>query len=92
LVVNIDRVLFLLPKDNEEWGWVKNGDEKRHGKYIGKIKDWRPNGLGRLTWPDGESMKENSMTVNSMAKEQKLGQMETNMWVYLEEVKFGMAH
>jgi hypothetical protein len=29
-----------------EWKWIKNGDEKKHGKYVGKIKNGVPNGQG----------------------------------------------
>ena len=35
------------------WGWVKDGDEKKDGKYFGEIKNGKPNGRGTLSYPNG---------------------------------------
>ena len=35
------------------WGWVKDGDEKKDGKYFGEIKNGKPNGRGTLSNPNG---------------------------------------
>ena len=36
------------------WGWVKDGDEKKDGKYFGEIKNGKPNGRGTLSIPNGD--------------------------------------
>ena len=36
------------------WGWVKDGDEKKDGKYVGEIENRKPNGQGTLTWFNGD--------------------------------------
>jgi len=40
---------------NNEFGWYKNGDEKRDGKYVGEIQDGKPNGQGTWNNPLGEN-------------------------------------
>ncbi len=47
-------VLFYRSKDVEVEGWYENGDEKTERKYIGDVTDWKPNGQGTETSPDGE--------------------------------------
>ncbi len=39
----------------EEGGrkWLRTGNEKTHGKYIGEIENGVPNGKGNLSYPDG---------------------------------------
>ena len=34
--------------------WFKSGDEKTQGKYEGEIMNGVPDGIGTLTWSDGE--------------------------------------
>ena len=46
-------VLFLRVK-NGELNWFENGDEDSDGKYIGEIKNGKPNGKGTYTFPDGK--------------------------------------
>ena len=36
-----------------EWGWYKDGDEKKNYKYVGEIKNGKPNGQGKWTLPNG---------------------------------------
>jgi len=38
---------------NGKFGWYKGGDEKKHWKYVGEIKNGKPNGHGTLTKPEG---------------------------------------
>ena len=38
---------------NGKWGWYKDGDEKKNYKYVGEIKNGKPNGQGTFTLPDG---------------------------------------
>ena len=57
-------VLYLVNM-NGEYGWNKSGDEKKDSKYVGEIKNGKPNGQGTLTdstrgykyegeWRDGQ--------------------------------------
>ena len=39
--------------ENQQWGWFRDGDEKRDRKYVGDIENGGPNGQGTLTFPDG---------------------------------------
>ena len=45
-------VLFLK-NVNEEPKWFEDGDEDNDGKYIGEIKNGKPNGTGSITFSDG---------------------------------------
>ena len=36
-----------------KWGWYKDGDERVNDKYVGEIKNGKPNGQGTHTLPDG---------------------------------------
>ena len=38
---------------NGKWGWYKDGDEKKNYKYVGEIKNGKPNGQGKWTLPNG---------------------------------------
>ena len=38
-----------------EWGWYKDGDEKMNYKYVGEIKNGKPNGQGKWTFIDGKN-------------------------------------
>ena len=38
---------------NGKWGWYKEGDERVNDKYVGEIKNGKPNGQGTHTLPDG---------------------------------------
>ena len=38
---------------NGKFGWYKGGDEKKDWKYVGEIKNAKPNGHGTLTKPEG---------------------------------------
>ena len=50
-------ILFRdLPRSKWEEGgrkWLRTGNEKTHGKYIGEIENGVPNGKGTLTFPGG---------------------------------------
>ena len=46
-------VLFLRV-ENGELNWFENGNEDSDGKYIGEIKNVKPNGQGTYTFPDGK--------------------------------------
>ena len=46
-------VLFLRV-ENGELNWFENGNEDSDGKYIGEIKNGKPNGQGTYTFPDGK--------------------------------------
>ena len=38
---------------NGKFKWFENGDEDKDRKYVGEIKNGKPNGLGTITYPDG---------------------------------------
>ena len=38
---------------NGKFGWYKGGGEKKDWKYVGEIKNGKPNGHGTLTKPEG---------------------------------------
>ena len=38
-----------------KWGWYKDGDEKKNYKYVGEIKNGKPNGQGKWTFIDGKN-------------------------------------
>ena len=40
-------------KVNGKWGWYENGDENRHGKYMGEIENGKPNDQGTVNSPAG---------------------------------------
>ena len=46
-------VLFLRVENGEQ-KWFENGNEDSDGKYIGEIKNVKPNGQGTYTFPDGK--------------------------------------
>ena len=50
-------ILFRdLPRSKWEEGgrkWLRTGNEKTHGKYIGEIENGVPNGKGTITSPSG---------------------------------------
>ena len=46
-------VLFLRV-ENGELNWFENGNEDSDGKYIGEIKNGKPNGQGTYTFPGGK--------------------------------------
>ena len=60
---------------NGKWGWYKDGDEKKNYKYVGEIKNGKPNGRGVSTstfypgkkmegeWKDGELHGQGTETV-----------------------------
>ena len=39
---------------NGVFEWFEDGNEEDHGKYIGEIKNGKPNGQGTYTFPDGK--------------------------------------
>ncbi len=45
-------VLFERRVDGK-FGWYKGGDEKKDWKYVGEIKNGKPNGHCTLTKPEG---------------------------------------
>ena len=38
---------------NGKFEWFENGDEDKDRKYLGEIKNGKPNGQGTITYPDG---------------------------------------
>ena len=50
-MTSIKGVLFLKNVDGK-MEWV-NGDSGNEGKYEGEIENWKPNGIGNITSPDG---------------------------------------
>ena len=34
-------------------GWFEDGNEKKHGKWVGEIENGKPNGMGTLTYLNG---------------------------------------
>ena len=46
-------VLFFINR-NRKLGWYEDGDEKKDGKYVGKIENWKPNGHGTHTYSIGK--------------------------------------
>ena len=47
-MTSIKGVLFLKNVDGE-MKWV-NGDSGNEGKYEGEIENWKPNGIGNITY------------------------------------------
>ncbi|MBS1254507.1 MAG: hypothetical protein MAG581_00302 [Deltaproteobacteria bacterium] len=45
-------VLFLR-KEFGKWGWYEEGNEEKHEKFQGEIRDGKPNGIGTLRAPNG---------------------------------------
>ena len=41
--------VLYLKKVNGKFGWFENGNEKKDWKYIGEIKNGKPNGTGVLS-------------------------------------------
>ena len=48
LVAQETGVLYLK-KVNGKFGWFESGNEKKDSKYIGEIKNGKPNGIGVLS-------------------------------------------
>ena len=48
LVAQETGVLYLK-KVNGKFGWFESGNDKKHWKYIGEIKNGKPNGTGVLS-------------------------------------------
>jgi len=46
--------ILFLRVENGEQKWFENGNEDSDGKYIGEIKNGKPNGTGTITSPDGK--------------------------------------
>jgi len=46
-------VLFFINRDRIV-GWYEDGDEKKDGKYVGEIKNMKPNGQGTHTYSNGK--------------------------------------
>ena len=45
--------VLYLKKVNGKLGWFESGDDKKHWKYEGEIRNGLAHGLGTLTWTDG---------------------------------------
>ena len=45
--------IYFLKKINGELSWYEDGDGSRDGKYVGKVKNGKPNGSGILTFTNG---------------------------------------
>ena len=48
-------ILFYRESKYGKWGWYKDGDEKKNYKYVGEIKNGKPNGQGKWTFIDGKN-------------------------------------
>ena len=46
-------VLYFINR-NSILGWYEDGDEEKDGKYVGEIKNRKPNGQGTHTYSNGE--------------------------------------
>jgi len=83
-MTSIKGVLFLKNVDGE-MKWV-NGDSGNEGKYEGEIENWKPNGIGNITyligikyvgeWKDGKYNGQGTLTL-------------TNGWKYFGSWKNG---
>jgi len=70
-MTSIKGVLFLKNVDGE-MKWV-NGDSGNEGKYEGEIENWKPNGIGNITyligikyvgeWKDGKYNGQGTLTL-----------------------------
>jgi len=76
-MTSIKGVLFLKNVDGE-MKWV-NGDSGNEGKYEGEIENWKPNGIGNITYLIGIKYVGNGRMVNIMVKEHLLYLMVRNM-------------
>ena len=52
--MNSSQGVLFLRVENVELNWFENGNEDSDGKYIGEIKNGKPNGQGTYTFPDGK--------------------------------------
>ena len=52
---NKQKDVLFMGEVNGQMGWVENTD-RSYGKYVGEIKNGKPNGQGKLTRNDGEEM------------------------------------
>ena len=48
-----ETVVLFERRVNGKFGWYKGGGEKKDWKYVGEIKNGKPNGHGTLTKPEG---------------------------------------
>jgi len=48
-------ILFQRSEKNGIEAWYEDGDEKKESKYVGDIKNGKPNGQGTETSPEGET-------------------------------------
>ena len=81
-------VLFLR-NVNGESKWFEDGDEENDGKYIGEIKNGKPNGTGTITSPDSEKY------VGEWKDGERNGQgvvTSPDGWRYSGEFKNGKLH
>jgi len=89
-------------KENARWGWFDYGDEKKDGKYIGGIKNMKPNGFGTFTygagkwkgdqyegmWKDGKFNGKGTLTRSN--GEKFIGEWKNNsLWNISKQSKFG---
>ena len=42
-------MFYILKKLTANLEWFENGNDKKDWKYIGEIKNWKPNGIGVLS-------------------------------------------
>jgi hypothetical protein len=40
--------------ENRQWRWFRNGNNKNDRKYVGDIRNGKPNGQGTYTYPSGD--------------------------------------
>ena len=51
---SVNQIMILFHSErNGEWDWFEDGNEEKDGKYVGEIKNGKPNGLGIINYNDG---------------------------------------
>jgi len=51
---SVDTGALSYRKENARWGWYDYGKEEKDGKYVGEIKNLKPDGSGTYTYGKGK--------------------------------------
>ena len=86
-------VLYKSKRFGNKWGWYKTGNSQIHTKYVGEVKNGKPNGQGTRTltdgtkyegeWKVGKRHGQGTLTVPDLGKyvgEWKNGEMRTGIF------------
>ena len=73
------RGVLFQRKVNGKWSWHQRGNEEKDLKYVGEIKNGKPEGDGIWTSHNGDSFSGEWKNGNRMVKELSLILMEENM-------------